>query len=304
MLTERVDPVILEPKRTVDRIIKQVNKLANESILIWRGDWDTLIHYEPGDVVTDGTTKWLALTKNDGVTPVEGTDWTEIAGSSSSGGGGNVLPLDFEPATAHAKDDDFTALTLDPKWTNPVTTGVGLGVAIGFDSSWLSIEPSTAGSASTGLHGIFGIRQPAPIGSFSISAKIVDDGTGDDTRTGIFVADTVSGKGHILGIQRQNSRAANANGFTYSETADSSGYDGYDTYVGPMVTLCWLKIKWDAASSTFIFYYSLDGGAWVQLNTRSGMTQPTRIGLGLWANSSDVKANHILRADWFRVTEP
>ncbi len=221
---------------------------------------------------------------------------------------GSTYPLDVAPASPHAKDDEFTAGTLDAKWTSPVTSTQA--IATSFSNGWITIEPNAAGTASTGSRGGFGIRQNAPAGSFTISAKIAEgrsDAGVDDSRTGIFCALTGSDAGHIFGRQSSIARLANVNSFTYSESADwgaAGGLDLVGLVLGSYYQPIWYKIAWVTGTSTLTFSYSLNGVHWFVLGTRGSQSQPTRIGIAIWSNSADTKADHKLGCDWFRVTEP
>jgi hypothetical protein len=216
-----------------------------------------------------------------------------------------AFSLDVPPVSPHAKDDEFSGSALDVKWTNPATSTRTLTLTV--SNGWLRFEPSEAGSASTGVRGGFGIRQTAPTGSFSISAKIVNTGhVGDDGRVGIFVATgSATAHGSIVGSLRGFARIANYDGFTYSETADWGAYDGTDVYSTPeWPSIVWLKMVWDSATSILTCYYTADGCVWTYLNARTAQVQPTAIGLAIWGNSANIYADHVLMCDWFRVTEP
>lgn len=224
-----------------------------------------------------------------------GVKWATIAG---------VLPLDMTSGSGHAKDDEFSGTSLDAKWTNPATSTRTLTLAV--SNGFLTLEPSEAGTGSTSSRGGFGIRQSAPTGSFTIMAKILNTGhVGDEARVGIFVARTADNKGHILGNLRGLPRIVNADGFTYSESADWGAYDGFDSYVAPdWPIVVWMKIVWNSSAGSFSFYYSADGWFWTLLTTRTGQSQPDRIGIAMWANTANIYADHVLACDWFRVTEP
>ena len=75
---ERIDPVILDLKRTVERLVKDMNLLQASTILVWKGAWNATDEFIPGDVVTNGGFVWMALTTTTNVTPVVGTDWEKL----------------------------------------------------------------------------------------------------------------------------------------------------------------------------------------------------------------------------------
>jgi hypothetical protein len=306
MRIERVDPVIVKPERTLGRMLKEINKLANKPILRWAGDWDTLIHYEPGDLVTDGTTKWLALTKNDGVTPIEGTDWTEIAGSSTGGGGGggDVHPIDVAPALPSVYDDEFDGVSLDPKWISPAVTANPITPTV--NKGRLIIQPTNY-ALNARLYGIYQALAGG-VTSFKIWTKATSPLAGTDHYAGLIIGVSGgAGKGHVFGVGPNGANAFGANmGATYNEGgSDWSAFDGYNntfnpTNFGPR-DIGWYRIRWDAAASTIYFDYATDGDQWINWTSRGGMTQPDRIGLGMYATSNPTWTTGIkLNSRYFR----
>jgi hypothetical protein len=214
--------------------------------------------------------------------------------------------LDIAPGSAHAKDDEFTAASLDTKWTNPLSSGTGLTLSTTTaGDGWLVMEPATSGTSSTGKH-LFGIRQAAPTGSFSISAKVGGGKYDDDTGHGLFVARTGNSQAYSLGHYSNSFLAARGIGFAnYSETADAGAFDSTNQdYAVGWWGITWFKMVYDASGSTLNFYWSGDGCDWVLVWTKTSVLQPDRIGLAMYSNSGTVVANHKMFVDWFRVTEP
>lgn len=212
-----------------------------------------------------------------------------------------LLPLDIPPASPSAWDDEFDGDSLDPKWTDPATSTSPVDATVA--DGWLLMEPSTAGSSSTGKRGGFGIRQDSPSGPFSVMAKVADQKPGDDCRVGIFVASTASSLAWVSGSQLQNSRILNWNRCSYSEGADWGASLG-EQFIGPLwLSAVWYRIRWDG--TTLFFDFSGNGVHWRNaFSTTASVVQPDRCGLVLWANSANALADHQLGADWFRVTEP
>ncbi len=223
----------------------------------------------------------------------------------------NGVPIDGSPLTAHAKNDEFAGTALDAKWTSPATST--RPVTITFDNSWIYIEPATTGTASTGSRGGFGIRQAAPSGSFTVSARIIN-GTGgtngittDDALVGIFVARATTPSGsHMFGYRETIPRIAEVLDFNYSNTTDWGAFLGYNprTNSDQQQYGSWYRVAWDASASSLSFYYSTNGVYWKLLATRTSQSQPEYIGIGIWANTANIIANHSVACDWFRVTEP
>ena len=224
----------------------------------------------------------------------DGASW--IAGPVMVASTNPLDNVDF----SHPKSDTFSEATLDPKW-GPATSAAGLETLKTFNSGRLFMEPAASGAGSTGKFGGFGIAQVAPTGAFRIEAKILDGGGDDDVRAGIYVASTSTSKAHILGTQLHNNRAVNANGLAYSETAEWGSFDGYDQYTGtPYGLPTWYAIEW-RTNGDLVFFLSQNGTVWRQFASRSGQVPPDRIGLAMWANQSDTRADHIMAVDWFRV---
>lgn len=231
----------------------------------------------------------------------------------SAGGitqGYSDMLLDISPASAHAKDDEFNGSSLDAKWTNPLSSGASLGLTLAVAKGWLTFEPSTTGTGNTGKH-IFGIRQAAPTGNFTIMARIADGGSAngvDDARTGIFIARTASNVAIVCGRQSSVPRIGDLiRTATYSETADWGAYDGgtnpFLANTNQSQSGTWYKIVWDTGG-TVTGYFSTDGVRWVSLGSITGQSQPDRIGICMYAQLGNVLADHTLSCNWFRVTEP
>lgn len=231
-------------------------------------------------------------------------DETIIVPGTGGGGITAAFPLDEAPATPHSKDDEFDGPSLDAKWTNPLTSAAGQTNSISFVNGAIRIEPATSGIASTGKR-VFGIRQAAPTGSFSVMAKILESGVGNDIRSGVFVG-TAGGKGHIAGPFRQDGVPAYIGVTTISDTADWSAYDGSQSLAvgGAWYIPTWVRIRWDASASTIYWDYSQNGVIWTEASSRTGMSQPDRVGLCIYSNSATVLAHEWMAAEWFRITEP
>lgn len=237
----------------------------------------------------------------------DGAGGVEFRAESGGGGGGDILPLDVVPGSPHASDDEFTAGTLDAKWTDPATsTRTNL---ITLSNSWMILEPAVAGSANITTRGGYGIRQASPSGSFSVSCKLAYEHRANDVRAGVFTGRlTATAKGHLLGVQDSANAYVDAVGISsYSHSADWGAFDGFVSAatggLGDKV-VSWYKIVWDSASSTFSFYYSQNGVFWTLYTTRASMAQPEYVGLAIWSNGETIYQDQRVAFDWFRVTEP
>lgn len=228
------------------------------------------------------------------------------------GTGDEALLLDNPPGSPSVYDDEGSG-SLPGIWTDPLTSAAGQTNTITRANGWTLIQPATAGTASTGK-AVFGIRQTCPAGSFSVSAKVFDllsedISQTDDARTGLFVA-TTGGKAHVIGHQSSVNRAGDYMGITtYSESADWSTYDGTETFIAPALTTpgtsqtsYWYKFEWDAGTTTLTYYYSFNGVRWNKVGSRNtGVAQPDRIGVCMYANAADIRADHMFGYRWFRV---
>lgn len=240
----------------------------------------------------------------------------------------SCLALDYPPASPHAKDDDFLSVALDAKWTNPATSAAGMANTIVLNGSWITIEPATAGTGDTGKRGVFGIRQTAPAGAFSVMAKVEDclptprtSGATDNAFCGIFVG-VNTGKfwwagivntsdnndvAYAIGMNRAGGGAGNSDTDEWG-TVDFSQINNEIKYNQQMAQNGrWFKIvHTTTASGTLQFFYSSNGIVWNAFSPASIITgvQPNRIGIGIWNGNPSIRANHIMACDWFRVTEP
>ena len=230
-----------------------------------------------------------------------GTAWdtVQVAIHSGTGGGGafNGFPIDKPPATAHAKDDEFTGSSLDPKWTNPTTSAVAACPVVVADGS-LKLDTPASGIR------VAGIRQSAPTGSFTVSTSVMYSDTYEfDIRLGLFAAVT-GGKGHVVGPLPQDNSGGYIGVTTVSNTLDWSSYDG--SLAGGSVQgkrMGRYRLRWDSATST-IYWDEYRGNGWVNLGNRTGMTQPDQIGLCIYANGTMGASTPEMYVNWFRVTEP
>lgn len=215
--------------------------------------------------------------------------------------------LDAVPASPHALDDEFAGTSLDAKWTNPLTSAAGQTNTLTFLGGWMLLEPSASGSSSTGKH-VFGIQQVAPTGDFTVMAKMVEGHQGSDIRSGVFVG-IAGGKGHVVGPFLQDNSVGAIGVTTISDTADWSGYDGYLASFGGSLYVTWIRIRWVSSSGTLFFDYSQiplqkGGTFWTAATSRTGQSQPNRVGLCLYSNSGAINADETMAFDFFRVTEP
>lgn len=259
-------------------------------IMICDGDPNSLgIKAPVGSLILDrqGSGLWVSNSST-------ASDWSAASGGGSSGGGGGAVqddaPLAYAAATPSAYDDDFEGTALDAKWTlNPVVTANTLDVSVG--NGRVIIAPSNYAASGKRFYGIGQVETGGS--SFKIWAKLASYPGGTDAYNGLFVGDS-AGKGHIFGVGfNASSMLANMGATTYGEGgSDWSAYDGYNNVnAGPLSAASryyanWYRIRWDAPGTTLYFDYSLDEDHWINMWSRGGMTQPDRIGLGMYAQSA------------------
>lgn len=234
-----------------------------------------------------------------------------MSGGGGVGGGGSAevvdrLPLNDPPASAHSLDDSFTGSSLDGKWTSPANSASGMETTVAVADGHVVMEPTTAGTSSTGLVGGWGIRQAAPSGDFRVSACLQSrlGGTGD-VRSGIFLG-RLSNRGIVFGYGNTNDRIEIIDFTSYSRTVAWGTWGGVINTFASFVAagVYWIRVTYEDTTNTVDVEYSSDGLAWVSLDTGQALGgAPDDVGLALWSNSANMSADYRLRCHWFRVEE-
>jgi hypothetical protein len=236
-----------------------------------------------------------------------------LAGGGGGGGGAALLPLDIVPGSPDAQDDEFPGSSLDGKWTDPATSTRTTITTVA--NGWCLIQPSETGTGNIASKGGVGIRQAAPAGSFTMSAKIAtawsEANTSDDSRTGLFtgrLSSTVKGLAFGIGDSGDSLYATWFDG--YSHTADWGSFDGTQSYVDrgnvshfTRNEIMWARLRYNASTSVMYYDLSWNGVLWTPWASRSSVQQPEHIGLALWSNSGNLRADHFLAINWFRVID-
>ena len=242
---------------------------------------------------------WIDVTGDDAYICVDASVGAAVWNPFEAAGSGAFLglPLDEPPASPHAKDDEFNGSSLDVKWTNPLSAAVpACTIAVADGLLKLSVN-------DVGYH-MFGIRQAAPTGSFSVMAKIsYGDSYIYDIRCGV-LAYINGAKGHVCGPFPQEGSTGAIGVTTASNTNDWSTYDGSLSGGGGLPYFSWTRIRWDSATSTIYFDLSKNGIDWANWSSRGSMSQPDFIGVGIYGNGAMGDDTPWIYVDWFRVTEP
>jgi hypothetical protein len=87
----------------------------------FQGAWNSGTAYLTGDIVTRLGSTWLAIDPSTNVTPVEGVDWTLIAGAGTNGTNGQGVPTGGSTNQVLAKTSGTDYATA---WVSPSTGGV------------------------------------------------------------------------------------------------------------------------------------------------------------------------------------
>jgi hypothetical protein len=197
-----------------------------------------------------------------------------------------------------SRNDSLSGSGLGPWWINPATPS----------APTILSRPNTIGlrlMSSLASRRMVGVRQRAPVGSFTISALLRDPAGGVDIRSGIFVA-TAGSLGHVCGPFAHDGRPGVLGVGTTSDTGEWSGYDGYLVAIdGPVVSLWqWFRIRWVASTATFYFDTSHGGVTWTSIGSRAAMPVPSEVGFGLYSNGGSVGTSTTLDVAYWGMTTP
>lgn len=249
-----------------------------------------------GDVLTVEITDAALGARGLNIVPPYIQAITISGGSSGTPTSISSYPLDAVPTSPNSRDDEFSGSSLDAKWTHPINSVCLSTVSV--SSSWLSITSDVSGKR------VVGIMQAMPTGSFSVSAKLVEpDLSGYDIRSGLFMG-VSGGLAHILGPFVHDVAHGVICSSTLSTTADWASYDGYlVTRTFDVNTPSWLRIRWNASTSTMYFDLSVNGVAWGNWTSRNSLSQPGYAGICIYSNGANLAVGRRLFADWFRVVE-
>lgn len=213
----------------------------------------------------------INLTYNDGA----GTLTIDSTASGGGGGGGGGRPP-LDSTTLHATyGDDFTAGTLDAKWTRRNLT-----------SSDDSIDTSDYGCLITnipnGSPAGRGYLQMAPAGDFSIILSLVIWGTNNSANS-MFGPMVIDSSGNGIGFSPYDDEKAyiwNLSSYEYGSTGASMWWTAKDHFAGQPH---WLRIR--KSGTTYYASASRDGRRWSPEISGTWGGTVDRIGFGKFYNA-------------------
>lgn len=194
---------------------------------------------------------------------------------AAGGGGGSTRPY-LDQTTLHSTyGDDFTAGSLDAKWTRRNLTTETFQTA---DDGWLQVSLGGSGSVDKQYH------QTAPSGDFEVTLSMTQFSSGIENMFGPMIIDS-SGNG--VGVSTYQNLAVlwNLSAYTYSSYGNQQYFNGStaSTSLGTGGLHHWLRIK--KVGTTYTGYFSLDGRQWSNALAGSSVTWSgtvNRIGFGRW----------------------
>lgn len=278
-------PKLLALPRAVQDAIQgaaEISRLSNE----WAsGVQDVLRALRSGTLDLDER-----VTELEGVEPVLSEDTVNL-----------WLP-DAPPASAHSKDDEFTASGLDAKWSE---WDPGAYQTVAMDTAAQQVKITGTGNGADRWGGIY---QSVPAGSeYAIYAKMdmcsgADVGVGRWTQHALFVAADISGSPATAAFYTAEFFSGNSaelgyigRTWTNYQTAGAtslqmSNADGYVLY--GRIRVNGVNIAMDV---------SPDGIAWLRIGALALGAAPLYMGVGL---NSFLNANEVTeRCSFFRVFE-
>lgn len=196
-----------------------------------------------------------------------------------------VATPDSPPSNPTAWDDEFTAATLDPKWTWTNQTDATAVLTAG---ALVMTSSSTANSFSI-------LTESAPTGTWTIEAKISMQGIEqlqDYDSFNLVVMDSATGHRAGFGVFAKSSNLGG--GMEVQEYSNLTDYfnDAYAYYYGLPVGHYYFRIAKDSANLTYSFSY--DGSAYSTVLVEPMSTfvaNPNLIGFQTWSTYSGSPIN-------------
>lgn len=194
-----------------------------------------------------------------------------------------AVHADILPASPNAKDDEFTAGSLDGKWSwlNQGTSTI----VFNDPTDYATITPQS----STWR----GLTQAVPAGSWTVTAKLsAGFGFINDGYAGIWIHGGTDGTGDVWSIGKDGGSSIATRG----EQIASYAFNGTrgNTNVTWGVNLIYLRITWD--TTNLQYWAAVDGIRYNRFTSFAPAYTPTKFGLA--TRSSDTQPSSW---DWFRV---
>jgi hypothetical protein len=241
--------------------------------------------------------------KDEGSTVVTGVTEINVVGAGATASGvGTVGTLtipglsvwdpDAPFTSPNSRDDEFTAATIDVKWTQ-----INAGSASALNTTDL---PGLLRIAKTTNNGtVVALMQSIPAGDFTAFMKVfpVRDG-GDYETIGFWVADGVTagaGNQYRAGLSHWSGRTASV--------ARMSNYSTYTstTVAGVAVSAWGPYVRLSRSGTTLILDTSPDGVAWERVGTWTSAFGLTHLGLGFLHERGNTRDQAFY--DFFRVVD-
>jgi len=216
--------------------------------------------------------------------------WTTVTALSVSG------TVDTPPVSPSAYDDEFEGSSLDAKWTWSLTPNAS-GESITVGNGSLAVITANDGG-SDNLANAHMLYQSVPAGSWTITCKMYGVGRADFNRFGLFACENSSNpSNHVqlcMGYNGGN-RVRWDRKISGSWTFDQQNIT-YNNH------LAYLRIVYTTGTTTFNFYVSPDGIAWLDFSSyaASGWT-PARFGIIFFPDTSTT-GTYYTSVQWFRKT--
>jgi hypothetical protein len=194
---------------------------------------------------------------------------------------------DIVPGSPNAKDDEFSAGSLDGKW-GWLNQGASV-IAFNAPNDWATITPDPSSWR--------GIVQTVPSGAWTVTVRLsAGFGYLADGYAGIWIHGSSDGTGDVWAIGKDGS--GTSGNLTRAEQISSYGFAGTrSNHDKPWaVNIAYLRIVWD--TTNFQYFISADGIRYMPLAAAfaPGYT-PVKFGIATRSGSGFASS-----WDWFRVT--
>jgi hypothetical protein len=208
----------------------------------------------------------------------------------------SVWSPDVQPLSAHGCDDEFTAASLDAKWS---TWDPGSLLTATIDADYRSLKLAATGNGSIRYAGI---HQPVPDSEYAVYAKVGATGIAPgEFRIGIFVSDDVTANPSTADFRvLEVAVSATLVGWIV-DSRTFAAYNGTpsttDNISNSLYAPIYLRMRCNGTS--FAGDFSQDGRSWWQISSRTLGFIPTHFGLCLEPVTNGLAA--VGYVEFFRV---